>query len=167
MIRMSNQFRVGNGYDVHRLVAGKSLIIGGVTIPWHMGLEGYSDADVLLHAICDACLGGIGQGDIGRHFPSSEQRYRNADSRYFLRHVAQLLRTEKWQINNFDCIVVAERPPLVGYISEMCKNIASDMCIDASQVNVKATTTDGLGFCGAEQGIAAYAVVLLEKIEKK
>ena len=155
--------RIGNGYDVHRLVENRPLIIGGVTIDWHLGLEGHSDADVLLHAVCDACIGAAGQGDIGRHFPPSDEQYRGADSRTLVRRVRQMLTDENWEVVNLDCIIVAQQPRLTPHFPQMKENIARDLEIDGSRVNVKATTTDGLGFCGREQGIAAYTVVLLER----
>ncbi len=156
------KIRIGNGYDVHRLAGNRPLIIGGVNIPWHLGLEGHSDGDVLLHAICDACIGAAGGGDIGNHFPSTDARHKDADSRIFVRRLRQLLATENWRVVNLDCIVVAQQPRLTPHIAQMQSNIADDLGIDAGQVNVKATTTDGLGFCGRAQGIAAYAVALLE-----
>lgn len=158
--------RIGNGYDVHPLVENRPLIIGGVSIDWHLGLAGHSDGDVLLHAICDACIGAAGLGDLGRHFPPSDAQYKDADSRTFVRQVRQLLAAENWQVVNLDCIVVAQRPKLAPYIPQMREHIIGDLEIDAGRVNVKATTTEGLGFCGREQGIAAYAVVLLEQPER-
>ena len=154
--------RIGNGYDVHRLVDSRPLIIGGVCIDWHLGLAGHSDADVLLHAVCDACIGAAGWGDIGRHFPPSDELYKDADSRTFVRQLRQMLTDENWQILNLDCTIVVEQPRLAPYIPQMEENIARDLDINNTQVNVKATTTEGLGFCGREQGIAAYAVVLLD-----
>ena len=153
--------RIGNGYDVHRLVGNRPLIIGGVNIEWHLGLEGHSDADVLLHAICDACLGAAGKGDIGRHFPASDARHKDADSRAFVRHLRQMLADDAWRVVNLDCIIVAQRPNLSPYLPQMEANIADDLGLATESVNVKATTTEGLGFCGKEQGIAAYAVALL------
>ena len=153
--------RIGNGYDVHRLVGNRPLIIGGVNIEWHLGLEGHSDADVLLHAICDACLGAAGKGDIGRHFPASDARHKDADSRTFVRHLRQMLADDAWRVVNLDCIIVAQRPNLSPYLPQMEANIADDLGLATESVNVKATTTEGLGFCGKEQGIAAYAVALL------
>ena len=158
--------RIGNGYDVHPLVENRPLIIGGVTIDWHLGLEGHSDGDVLLHALCDACLGGAGQGDLGKHFPSSDAQYRDANSQIFVRQVRKILAAENWQVVNIDCIVVAQRPKLASYIPQMQENIANGLGITPNVVNVKATTTDGLGFCGLEQGIAAYAVVLLDRPDR-
>lgn len=157
-----NQMRIGHGYDVHRLVENRPLIIGGATIDWHLGLAGHSDADVLLHAVCDACLGAAGQGDIGRHFPPADARWRGADSRAFVRRIRQMLAAENWRVVNLDCTLVAQRPSLAPHIPQMRANISGDLLVDAGLVNIKATTTDGLGFCGREQGIAAHVVALLE-----
>ena len=154
--------RIGNGYDVHPLAKNRPLIIGGVTIDWHLGLVGHSDGDVLLHAVCDACLGAAGWGDMGRHFPPSQAQYKDADSRTFVRRIGQMLAAENGRVVNLDCTIVAQRPKLAPCIRKMQENIATDLAIDHSRVNIKATTTEGLGFCGREQGIAAYAVVLLE-----
>ena len=155
--------RIGNGYDVHQLVKDRPLIIGGVNIDWHLGLQGHSDGDVLLHAVCDACLGALGSGDLGRHFPDTDSQYKDADSREFVRHLRQMLADENWRVVNIDCTVVAQRPKLASHIPQMQRHIADDLAIAANQVNIKATTTEGLGFCGREQGIAAYAVVLLQQ----
>jgi len=155
--------RIGQGYDVHALVAGRRLVLGGVEIPHAKGLLGHSDADVLLHAICDACLGAAGLGDIGRHFPDSDPHYRGVDSRQLLRHVRTLLEDNAWQVENVDSTVIAQAPRLAPHIPQMVANIAKDLDIAPSQVNVKATTTEKLGFAGREEGIAAHAVVLLER----
>ena len=154
--------RIGNGYDIHALVKDRKLILGGVEIDWHLGLQGHSDADVLLHAICDAGLGAAALGDIGRHFPPDEAQYKHIDSRILLRNVATLLHQAHWKIGNIDCTIVAEKPRLAPYISAMRTHISSDLSIALSQVNIKATTAEGLGFIGQQQGIAAHAVVLLE-----
>lgn len=156
--------RIGHGYDVHQLVSGRDLILGGVKIPHAKGLLGHSDADVLIHAICDACLGAAGLGDIGRHFPDSDPRYRGIDSRKLLRHVATLLEEREWQVGNVDSTIIAQAPKLAPHIPTMAVNIAADLGIAASQVNVKATTTEKLGFAGREEGIAAHAVVLLGRV---
>jgi 2-C-methyl-D-erythritol 2,4-cyclodiphosphate synthase len=156
--------RVGHGYDVHQLVSGRDLVLGGVKIPHAKGLLGHSDADVLLHAICDACLGAAGLGDIGRHFPDSDPRYRGIDSRKLLRHVAMLLEEREWQVGNVDSTIIAQAPKLAPYIPAMVANIAVDLGIAASQVNINATTTEKLGFAGREEGIAAHAVVLLGRV---
>lgn len=156
--------RVGHGYDVHQLVVGRELILGGVRIPHRLGLLGHSDADVLLHAICDACLGAAGLGDIGRHFPDSDPQYRGIDSRKLLRQVRALLEARDWRVENVDCTLVAQAPKLAPHLPQMVANIAAELAIDPAQVNVKATTTEQLGFAGREEGIAAHAVVLLERI---
>lgn len=156
--------RIGQGYDVHPLVAGRDLVLGGVKIPHPKGLLGHSDADVLLHAICDACLGAAGLGDIGRHFPDSDPRYRGIDSRKLLREVRARIAAEGWRLFNLDSTIVAQAPKLAPHIPAMIANIAEDFGIAASRINVKATTTEKLGFAGREEGIAAYAVVLLEPV---
>ena len=158
---MNGLFRIGHGYDVHRLVADRALIIGGVEIPWPLGLCGHSDADVLLHAVCDALLGAAGLGDIGRHFPPGDSRYRDTDSRQFVRTVAALMARQDWQIGNLDCTIIAEQPVMQPHIPAMQHNIAADLGVQTDQVNVKATTTDGLGFEGTGQGIAATATALI------
>ncbi len=155
--------RIGSGYDVHALVAGRPLILGGLEIDWHLGLDGHSDADVLLHAICDACLGAAALGDIGKHFPPDDDQYKNANSRILLKEVAKLLKGENWSISNLDCTVIAEQPKISPYIPTMQANIAADLSIELNQVSVKATTTEGLGFVGQQLGIAAQAVVLIQK----
>lgn len=154
--------RVGHGYDVHELVAGRDLIIGGVNIPHAKGLLGHSDADVLIHAICDACLGAAGLGDLGRHFPDTDVQYKNIDSRILLRRVRETLVERGWTINNVDSTVVAQQPKLAPHLSQMVLNIAADLGISPERINIKATTTEKLGFAGREEGIAAHAVVLLE-----
>ncbi len=154
-------FRVGHGFDVHRLVTGSVLIIGGVSIPFDKGLEGHSDADVLLHAICDALLGAAGLGDIGRHFPDTDSTHHNRDSREFVRIVRDLLDAHNFEISNIDSTVVAQAPKLAPFVAQMESNIAADLGIGIDQVNVKATTTEGLGPLGQGQGIAAHAAVLI------
>ncbi len=158
--------RIGNGYDVHRLVEGRRLILGGVEISFEKGLLGHSDADVLLHAICDALLGAAALGDIGQHFPDTASEYKNIDSRILLRQVGQLLQDQGFLIVNIDSIIVAERPKLAPHIPAMAANIAETLGIGVSQVGVKATTTEGLGFEGRGEGISAQAVALIEKINK-
>ena len=155
--------RIGNGLDVHALVTGRNLVLGGVTIPFERGLKGHSDADALLHAICDAVLGALGEGDIGAHFPDTDPRYKDADSRILLRTIWQRAVAEGYSLGNVDATVVAEAPRLAPYIRQMTANIASDLGAAIEQVNVKATTTDGLGFAGRGEGIAALATVLLIK----
>jgi len=154
--------RIGTGYDVHRLTEGRPLILGGVTVPFEKGLDGHSDADVLLHAVSDALLGAAALGDIGLHFPDTDAEYKGIDSRILLRRVAELVAEQCYIIANVDATVIAQRPKLRDYINEMRANIAQDLQIDISQVNVKATTEEGLGFTGAGEGIAAQAVCLLE-----
>ena len=152
--------RVGQGFDVHALVTGRKLVIGGVTIPYHLGLEGHSDADVLLHAICDALLGAAALGDIGRHFPDSDSRYKGADSRALLRAIRQM--TKQHKIVNVDATVIAQAPRMAPHIPAMTRNIAADLEVAPEAVNVKATTTESLGFTGRGEGIAAQAVVLID-----
>ena len=153
--------RIGHGYDVHRLVKGRKLILGGVEIPFEKGLLGHSDADVLLHALSDALLGAAALGDIGQHFPDTDERYRGADSIVLLRRVAALLRERGYEVGNVDCTVLAQRPKLAGFIPQMRENIASALDIPADRVSVKATTEEGLGFTGSGEGIAAHAVALI------
>lgn len=154
--------RIGNGYDVHRLVKGRKLILGGVEIPHMMGLDGHSDADVLLHALCDAILGACGAGDIGHHFPDTDPQWKNISSLVLLQKVGQLCAQRRFRIANTDSIIVAQKPKLAPFMNEMKKNIAATLAIDIDQVNLKATTTEHLGFAGREEGIAAYSVVLIE-----
>ena len=156
--------RIGSGYDVHRLVENRKLIIGGVEIPHEKGLDGHSDADVLLHAVMDALLGAAALGDIGLHFPDTDEAYKGADSRVLLRKVAELIREKGYLVGNVDATVIAQRPKLRPYISQMVKNIAEDLEIMEDQVNVKATTEERLGFSGREEGIAASAVCLLNSL---
>jgi 2-C-methyl-D-erythritol 2,4-cyclodiphosphate synthase len=153
--------RIGQGFDVHQLVAGRKLVIGGVEIPYEKGLLGHSDADVLLHAICDALLGAAGLGDIGKHFPDSDARYKGIDSRELLRHVAQLVMSRRWRIANVDATIIAEAPRMAPHIPTMVSRIATDLGLDPGSVNVKATTTEKLGFTGRGEGIAAQAICLL------
>lgn len=155
--------RIGNGYDVHRLVIGRKLILGGVDIPHTMGLLGHSDADVLLHALSDAILGAIGEGDIGRHFPDTDPAYKGADSVKLLQHVMALADSKGFRIGNVDTTVVAQRPKLAPFIQQMRANIARALSTEEERINVKATTTEELGFAGRGEGIAAYAVALLEQ----
>jgi 2-C-methyl-D-erythritol 2,4-cyclodiphosphate synthase len=154
-------FRIGHGYDVHRLVPERALILGGVTVPFEKGLLGHSDADVLLHAICDALLGAAALGDIGRHFPDSDPTFKDIDSRVLLLRTAELIREKGWRIGNIDATVVAEAPRLSPYIAQMRENIATVLSIPTDTVNVKATTEEHLGFTGEGLGIAAHAVCLL------
>ncbi len=155
--------RIGHGYDVHPLVAGRDLILGGVKIPHGKGLHGHSDADVLIHAICDACLGAAGLGDIGRHFPDTDAQYKNIDSRKLLRKVKEAIAGRGWKIVNVDSTIVAQAPRIAPHLPQMIQNVAADLGITPETVNIKATTTEKLGFAGREEGIAAHAVVLLEQ----
>jgi len=153
--------RIGQGFDVHALVPGRRLIIGGVHIPNAKGLDGHSDADVLLHALCDALLGAAAMGDIGGHFPDTDARYKNADSRNLLREVSALVQEAGYRIFNIDATIIAQAPKMAPHIPAMVNNIAADLGLSRGQINIKATTTEGLGFAGRGEGIAAQAVVLL------
>ena len=155
--------RIGHGYDVHRLVKDRKLILGGVEVPYEMGLLGHSDADVLTHAVMDALLGAAGLGDIGKHFPDHDPAYAGADSLVLLDHVAGLLRARGWRVGNVDSTILAQRPKLAPYIPAMRQRIAAALGIDSGQVSVKATTEEGLGFTGKGLGMAAHAVALLEQ----
>ena len=153
--------RIGHGYDVHRLVEGRRLILGGVEVPFDKGLLGHSDADVLTHAVMDALLGAAALGDIGRHFPDTDPAYAGADSLKLLDHVVELLEEKGYQVGNVDATILAQKPKLAPYIEKMRDNLAARMKVEPDQVNVKATTEEKLGFTGAEEGIAAHAVALL------
>ena len=153
--------RIGQGYDVHQLAEGRKLIIGGVEIPHEKGLLGHSDADVLLHAICDAMLGAVALGDIGRHFADSDAKYKNIDSRILLRETLHLVRGQGYRVGNVDATIIAQEPKMAPHIFQMVDNIAADLRVEKSAVNVKATTTEKLGCIGRGEGIAAQAVVLL------
>ena len=155
--------RVGHGYDVHRLVSDRKLILGGVEISYEYGLLGHSDADVLTHAVMDALLGAAGLGDIGRHFPDNDAKYLGADSLKLLDCVVELLQSQGWRVGNVDATVIAQRPKLASFIPEMVANLANRMKVEIGQVNVKATTEEKLGFTGSGEGIAAHAVALLER----
>lgn len=155
--------RIGHGFDVHQLVVGRKCIIGGVEIPFEKGLDGHSDADVLLHAVCDALLGAAGLGDIGKHFPPSDNKFKGIDSRELLRHVVALLKVKSYVVNNIDATVICEAPKLSSHTAKMCANIAADCAVDLTQINVKATTTEKLGFTGRGEGIAAEAVCTIVK----
>lgn len=156
--------RVGIGYDVHALVEGRPLILGGIEIPYERGLLGHSDADVLTHAIMDALLGALALGDIGKHFPDTDERYRGISSLSLLEEVRQLLNSKGYVLGNLDCIIIAERPKLAGFIPAMQEKLAAALKVKADQVSVKATTTEHLGFEGREEGISAQAIVILSKI---
>lgn len=156
--------RIGHGFDVHAFAEGRRLIMGGVDIPHERGLLGHSDADVLLHALCDALLGAAGLGDIGKHFPDNDPQYKGIDSRKLLRHVGDLLRARGWATGNVDATIIAQAPRMAPHIPAMREHIAQDLGIELDQVNVKATTTEKLGFTGRGEGIAAEAVCLIERI---
>ena len=155
--------RIGHGYDAHRFAAGGRLVLGGVEIPHDKGLAAHSDGDVALHALCDALIGAAGSGDIGKHFPDNDPRYENIDSRILLRRVIETLGGDGFRVGNADVTIIAEEPRLSTYVAQMRSNIAADLGIDAARVNVKATTTEKMGFVGRAEGIAAHAVVLLEE----
>lgn len=160
-----HRIRIGHGYDVHRLVENRKLILGGVEIPFERGLLGHSDADVLLHAISDALLGAVALGDIGKHFPDTDPRYAGADSMLLLKEVVRLVRNEDYQVGNLDATILCQRPKLAGFIAAMRENIAACCEIPVSDVSVKATTEEKLGFTGSGEGIAVHAVALLEHID--
>ena len=155
--------RIGQGFDVHAFAEGRELILGGVKIPYEKGMAAHSDGDVLLHALTDALLGAVGLGDIGRHFPDTSPQYENIDSRILLRHAADLIKQAGYRVSNADLTLIAQKPKMVPYIAAMIQNIAKDLELDTGDVNVKATTTEYLGFTGREEGIAAMAVVLLTR----
>ncbi|MDC3137695.1 2-C-methyl-D-erythritol 2,4-cyclodiphosphate synthase [Prochlorococcus sp. AH-716-I19] len=163
----SPKFRIGNGYDIHRLVTDRELIIGGVNLkhPNNLGLDGHSDADVLCHSIMDALLGALSLGDIGKYFPPSDQKWKNADSLFLLSKVIELIRKEGWEVNNIDSVIVAERPKIKPYVQLMKNNISNTLQINGSFIGIKATTNETLGPEGREEGISCHSVVLLEKKE--
>ncbi len=166
---MSNmpKFRIGNGYDIHRLVAGRKLIIGGVVLehPDNLGLDGHSDADVLIHSIMDSLLGALALGDIGKYFPPSDEKWKDANSLFLLSKVIELVRKEGWEVNNIDSVIVAEKPKMKPYLELMKKNISHTLRIDGSFIGIKATTNEKLGPEGREEGISCHSVALLEKKE--
>ena len=153
--------RIGHGYDVHRFGPGSEVMLGGVSIPHDQGLVAHSDGDVLVHAVCDALLGAIAAGDIGRHFPDTDAANADIDSRALLRRVLELVKAAGWQLGNLDVTVIAQAPKMAPHIDAMCDNLAADLDAERAAVNVKATTTEGLGFAGRAEGIAVHAVVLL------
>ena len=167
MKKSSPKFRIGNGYDIHRLVFGRNLIIGGIKLqhPDDLGLDGHSDADVLCHSIMDALLGALSLGDIGKFFPPSDEKWRNADSLLLLSKVIELIRNQGWEVNNIDSVIVAERPKIKPYVELMKKNISNTLQINHDFVGIKATTNETLGPEGREEGISCHSVVLLEKKE--
>ncbi|WRP06726.1 2-C-methyl-D-erythritol 2,4-cyclodiphosphate synthase [Rossellomorea aquimaris] len=156
-------FRIGQGFDVHQLVEERPLIMGGITIPYEKGLLGHSDADVLLHAVADACLGAVAAGDIGKHFPDTDPEFKDADSAKLLEHVWALVKEEGYELGNIDCTIIAQKPKMAPYIDEMRQSIATLLEADITQVNVKATTSEQLGFTGRGEGIAAQTTVLIKK----
>ena len=159
--------RIGHGYDVHRLVADRPLILGGVEIEYELGLLGHSDADVLLHAICDAILGALGLGDLGRHFPDTDAAYAGIDSRELLRDVISKMTAGDYRLGNLDATIICQKPKLASYINAMVQNIATDCLAETNQINIKATTTEKLGFNGRGEGISAHAVVVLRRNEQR
>ena len=163
MLRLMSKIRVGHGYDVHRFAEGYKLILGGVEIPYELGLSGHSDADVLIHALMDAMLGAAGLGDIGKHFPDTDDKYKGISSMLLLKEVKKLVEKEGYSLSNADITVVAQKPKLAPYIDQMKKNIALALCTDVSDINVKATTEEHLGFTGRLEGISSHAVVLISK----
>ncbi|MBN1848670.1 MAG: 2-C-methyl-D-erythritol 2,4-cyclodiphosphate synthase [Deltaproteobacteria bacterium] len=158
-------FRIGFGYDVHRLTEGRPLVLGGVTIPYPMGLLGHSDADVMIHAVMDGILGALGKGDIGQHFPDTDPKYKDMESLVMLKTVMVWMKQEGFRINNLDCTIVAEKPKLAPHIPVMKQKLSIILEVEKDQVNIKATTTEGLGFCGRGEGMAAYAVVSIVDIK--
>jgi 2-C-methyl-D-erythritol 2,4-cyclodiphosphate synthase len=155
--------KIGQGFDAHRLVPGQGIVLGGVHIPCEFGVQAHSDGDILLHACCDALLGALGQGDIGQHFPDSDMRYKDCDSRTLLRSVYAMLKAASFSVRNLDATIIAQAPRLSPYVRTMEDNIAFDLQVAAEDINVKATTTERLGFTGREEGIVAIVVVLLQK----
>ncbi len=161
----SPRFRIGNGYDIHRLVVGRRLIIGGVNLnhPANLGLDGHSDADVLVHSIMDSLLGALSLGDIGKYFPPTDEKWKNANSLFLLSKVIELIRKEGWEVNNIDSVIVAERPKIKPYIEKMKRNISQTLQVDDNLIGIKATTNELLGPEGREEGISCHSVALLEK----
>ena len=155
--------RIGQGFDVHQLVADRPLVLGGVQIEYEKGLAGHSDADVLIHSLCDALLGAMGKGDIGQHFPDTDSNFKGIDSRLLLRRVMDMMQAGSWQLINADLTLIAQAPKLSPYIPQMRENLSADLQVETAQVNIKATTTETLGFCGRGEGIAALAIALIER----
>lgn len=156
-------FRIGQGYDVHRFIATGKVILGGVTIDYARGLESHSDGDVVLHALCDALLGAVALGDIGRHFPDTDPQFKDVDSRILLRHTYKIVQEKGYKLVNADMTIIAQAPKMAPYIAAMCRNIATDLQVEIDAINVKATTTERLGFTGRKEGIAVQATVLVNK----
>jgi 2-C-methyl-D-erythritol 2,4-cyclodiphosphate synthase len=158
-------YRIGNGFDVHAFTEGRRLILGGIEIPYKKGLAGHSDADVLLHAVCDALLGSLALGDIGKHFPDTDEKYKNIDSSILLKDVHELIKAKGYKLANLDSVVALQKPKLAAFIPQIQKKIASILEAEINQVSIKATTTERLGFTGREEGVAAYAIVLVVKAD--
>ena len=158
-----SDLRIGHGYDVHSFMVGDHIVLGGVKIPHHQAFKAHSDGDVLIHALCDALLGALALGDIGRHFPDTDERYKGADSRQLLRHVMGLIQARGYEPVNIDATIIAQSPRMAPHIEQMRQNLAQDLVVNIDQVNIKATTTEKLGFAGREEGIAAHSVVLLRR----
>ena len=156
-----SDLRIGHGYDVHAFQAGDHIVLGGVRIPHHQAFKAHSDGDVLLHAVCDALLGALALGDIGQHFPDTDARYKGIESRKLLRHVVELISQQGYRVSNLDATIIAQAPKMAPHTLAMRQNLATDLVIDVSRINVKATTTEHLGFAGREEGIAVHAVVML------
>ncbi len=165
-MRHGPDIRIGIGYDAHRLTPGRPLVLGGVEIPWEKGLLGHSDADVLLHALCDALLGALGEGDLGRHFPDTDPAFRGVSSRWLLDQVMQRVREQGFRVGNVDAVVVAQAPRLSAHLPRMQARLAEALGVPPACVNLKATTTEGMGFAGREEGMAAYAVCTLMAAEE-
>lgn len=155
--------KIGHGYDVHALGPGAGMVLGGVNIPCEFSILAHSDGDLLIHALCDALLGALGQGDIGTHFPDKDMANMNRNSREFLRHIKSMMDADAWRLGNADVTIVAQAPTMAPHLQAMKNNLAEDLAVDAAKLNIKATTTEGLGFVGRRQGIAVHAVVLLER----
>lgn len=160
---MKQQIRIGNGFDVHQFVEGRKLFLGGVEIPFHKGLLGHSDADVLLHAICDAMLGALALGDIGKHFPDTSEKFKDIDSKILLRHVNELINHHDYEVSNLDATLLLEKPKILPFVERMTSVISEILSVETNQVSIKATTTEKLGFTGREEGAAAFATILLTK----
>jgi len=155
--------RIGHGFDVHAFEPGDHIILAGVKIPYHQQFKAHSDGDVLIHAVCDALLGAAALGDIGQHFPDTDDQYKNIDSRHLLKHVIKLLKDENYQLGNLDVTIVAQAPKMLSHIPQMIKNLAEDFAVSTQQINVKATTTEKLGYTGREEGISVHAVVIIQQ----
>ena len=160
---MKQPIRIGNGFDVHQFVEGRKLFLGGIEIPFHKGLLGHSDADVLLHAICDAMLGALALGDIGKHFPNDDEKFRDIDSKILLHHVNELINQHDYEVSNLDATLLLEKPKILPFIDQMVASISSILNVEKNQISIKATTTEKLGFTGREEGAAAFSTVLLTK----